>query len=81
MERADGDGVTLEYAVAGAGEAVVCIHGAFVADTFRPLLAEPSLAATSSSPTTVAATRGAAESPGPPASGSKRLTAKRCWRT
>jgi pimeloyl-ACP methyl ester carboxylesterase len=44
MERVDVDGVTLEYAVAGAGEAVVCIHGAFIADTFQPLLAEPSLA-------------------------------------
>lgn len=44
MERADLEGVALEYAVAGAGEPVVCIHGAFIADTFQPLLAEPSLA-------------------------------------
>jgi pimeloyl-ACP methyl ester carboxylesterase len=44
MERVDVNGVTLEYAVAGAGEAVVCIHGAFIADTFLPLLTEPSLA-------------------------------------
>jgi pimeloyl-ACP methyl ester carboxylesterase len=44
MERADVDGVTLEYEVAGAGEPVVFIHGTFIADPFRPLLAEPSLA-------------------------------------
>ena len=44
MKRATLNGITLEYEAAGAGEPVVCIHGAFVADTFRPLLAEPSLA-------------------------------------
>ena len=44
MERAEVDGISLEYEVAGAGEPVVFIHGAFVADTFRPLLAELSLA-------------------------------------
>jgi pimeloyl-ACP methyl ester carboxylesterase len=44
MERAEVGGVTLEYAVVGAGEPVVCLHGAFVADAFQPLLAEPSLA-------------------------------------
>jgi pimeloyl-ACP methyl ester carboxylesterase len=44
MERAEVDGVTLESLVVGAGEPVVCVHGAFVADAFRPLLAEPSLA-------------------------------------
>jgi pimeloyl-ACP methyl ester carboxylesterase len=44
MERAVVDGISLEYAVAGEGEPVVCIHGSFVADTFRPLLAEPGLA-------------------------------------
>jgi pimeloyl-ACP methyl ester carboxylesterase len=38
------DGVTLEYEVVGAGEPVVFIHGAFIADTFRLMLAEPSLA-------------------------------------
>jgi len=43
VEQALVDGIKLEYEVAGTGEAVVCIHGAFVADTFRPLLAEPSL--------------------------------------
>jgi 3-oxoadipate enol-lactonase len=44
MERADINGASLEYAVSGAGEPVVCIHGAFIADTFQPLLAEASLA-------------------------------------
>ena len=38
------DGIALEYEESGAGEPVVCIHGAFVADAFRPLLAERSLA-------------------------------------
>jgi pimeloyl-ACP methyl ester carboxylesterase len=44
MEGAVVDGIKLEYKVSGAGEPVVFIHGAFIADTFRPLLAEPSLA-------------------------------------
>jgi pimeloyl-ACP methyl ester carboxylesterase len=44
LERASLDGAELEYEVSGTGEPVVFIHGAFVADTFRPLLAEPSLA-------------------------------------
>ena len=44
MERARIDGAELEYEVSGTGEPVVFIHGAFIADTFRPLLAEPSLA-------------------------------------
>jgi pimeloyl-ACP methyl ester carboxylesterase len=43
--RAAINDLTLTYAVAGAGEPVVCIHGAFVADAFQPLVAEPSLAA------------------------------------
>jgi pimeloyl-ACP methyl ester carboxylesterase len=42
--RASLDGTDLEYEVSGTGEPVVFIHGAFIADTFRPLLAEPSLA-------------------------------------
>jgi pimeloyl-ACP methyl ester carboxylesterase len=45
MERADIGGATLEYAVAGVGEPVIFVHGAFIADTFEPLLTEPSLAA------------------------------------
>jgi pimeloyl-ACP methyl ester carboxylesterase len=43
MERADVDGITLEYEVSGRGEPVVLIHGVLIADAFRPLLAEPSL--------------------------------------
>ena len=43
MERARTDGAELEYEVSGRGEPAVFIHGAFIADTFRPLLAEPSL--------------------------------------
>jgi pimeloyl-ACP methyl ester carboxylesterase len=44
LDRASLDGADLEYEVSGTGEPVVFIHGAFIADTFRPLLAEPSLA-------------------------------------
>jgi pimeloyl-ACP methyl ester carboxylesterase len=44
LERARIDGAELEYEVSGRGEPAVFIHGAFIADTFRPLLAEPSLA-------------------------------------
>ncbi len=44
METARTHGAELEYEVSGTGEPVIFIHGAFVADTFRPLLAEPSLA-------------------------------------
>jgi pimeloyl-ACP methyl ester carboxylesterase len=43
-DRARTDGAALEDEVAGTGEPVVCIHGAFFAATFRPLLAEPDLA-------------------------------------
>lgn len=44
MDRAVLDGITLEYDVSGIGEPVVFIHGALIADSFRPLLTEPSLA-------------------------------------
>lgn len=44
MELAAVDGIALEYEIMGTGEPVVFIHGAFIADTFRPLLAEPILA-------------------------------------
>lgn len=44
MERARLDEAELEYEVSGSGEPVVFIHGAFIADTFRPLLTETSLA-------------------------------------
>ena len=43
MERAVVDGIALEYEAIGSGEPLVFIHGAFIADTFRPLLTEPSL--------------------------------------
>ena len=43
MERVVVDGMTLEYEAAGTGEPVVFIHGAFIAEAFRPLLAEPAL--------------------------------------
>ena len=48
MQRAkvDGAGTELEYEILGspAGEPVVLIHGALIADAFAPLLAEPVLA-------------------------------------
>jgi pimeloyl-ACP methyl ester carboxylesterase len=43
MNRAQIGGVALEYEVRGSGEPVVLIHGSFIADGLRPLLAEPSL--------------------------------------
>lgn len=36
--------ITLEYEVIGIGEPILFIHGAFIADVFRPLVAEPALA-------------------------------------
>jgi pimeloyl-ACP methyl ester carboxylesterase len=46
VERAEVDGVQLEYQISGTGtgDPVVFIHGAFIADSFRPLLAESALA-------------------------------------
>jgi pimeloyl-ACP methyl ester carboxylesterase len=44
MDRAKIDGVELAYDISGTGEPVVCIHGAFIADAFRPLLTAPGLA-------------------------------------
>ena len=43
MTRAVLDGFTLTYEIAGEGGAIVCIHGALIADAFRPLLTEPAL--------------------------------------
>ncbi|HEV8575150.1 MAG TPA: alpha/beta hydrolase [Dehalococcoidia bacterium] len=43
MNRADIDGITLEYEVQGSGEPVVFIHGALMGDTYRPLMAEAAL--------------------------------------
>lgn len=42
-ERAQVAGRELEYEVRGAGEPVVLVHGALVADAFAPLLGEPVL--------------------------------------
>src|SRR5690242_10247538 len=44
MEHAEVDGIRLEYETSGQGEPVIFIHGAFIADTFRLLFEEPSLA-------------------------------------
>jgi 3-oxoadipate enol-lactonase len=44
VQRARVGGIELEYVAQGAGEPVVFIHGALVADAFAPLLAEPALA-------------------------------------
>ena len=44
MERVIIDDIELEYEVSGAGEPVIFIHGALIADAFRPLLREPGLA-------------------------------------
>jgi 3-oxoadipate enol-lactonase len=43
MSRATVDGVTLDYAVWGAGEPVVLVHAGIFADWFRPLLGESAL--------------------------------------
>jgi pimeloyl-ACP methyl ester carboxylesterase len=43
MDRVRIDGRELEYEVRGAGEPVVLVHGAHIADAFMPLLAEPAL--------------------------------------
>jgi pimeloyl-ACP methyl ester carboxylesterase len=45
MERAILGNLTFAYEVVGTGEPVIGIHGAFVADTFRPLVEEPRLTA------------------------------------
>ena len=44
MKTATVNGVKIEYEVAGEGEPILMIHGACVAETFKPLMAEPSLA-------------------------------------
>ncbi len=43
MSQAVLNGVTLEYECAGAGDPVVLIHGALIADAFWPMLAEEEL--------------------------------------
>jgi pimeloyl-ACP methyl ester carboxylesterase len=44
LAKAVVDSKTFEYEVIGRGRPVVLIHGALIADAFRPLLGEPSLA-------------------------------------
>jgi pimeloyl-ACP methyl ester carboxylesterase len=44
MQHAKVNEVEIEFKTIGAGESVLLIHGAFIADTFRPLTAEPALA-------------------------------------
>jgi pimeloyl-ACP methyl ester carboxylesterase len=44
MKRAPVAGGELEYEVRGSGEPVLFIHGAHIADSFLPLMSEPSLA-------------------------------------
>jgi pimeloyl-ACP methyl ester carboxylesterase len=44
LEQAIADGAELAYEVSGTGEPVVFIHAEFIADAFRPLLAEATLA-------------------------------------
>jgi pimeloyl-ACP methyl ester carboxylesterase len=43
-QRLSVDGAVLEYEIVGAGEPVVLIHGALIAEAFAPLCAEPALA-------------------------------------
>jgi pimeloyl-ACP methyl ester carboxylesterase len=43
MERANIGPTELEYEIQGAGDPIVFIHGALIADSFRPLLTETSL--------------------------------------
>ena len=43
MKPAHLDNITVEYEITGAGEPILFIHGAFIADAFRPLVAEPAL--------------------------------------
>ena len=43
MNRAEIDGVTLEYESRGSGDPVIFIHGALMGDTYRPLMPEDAL--------------------------------------
>ena len=43
MQRARVDGAELEFEVTGAGEPVLLIHGAFIAEAYAPLCAELAL--------------------------------------
>jgi pimeloyl-ACP methyl ester carboxylesterase len=43
MQRARFDGAELEFEITGEGEPVLLIHGAFIAEAYAPLCAEPTL--------------------------------------
>lgn len=43
MKRVEVEGASLAYDVYGSGEPDLLIHGAFIADAFAPLVAEPLL--------------------------------------
>jgi hypothetical protein len=43
MQRARLDGAELEFEVTATGEPVLLIHGAFIAEAYAPLCAEPAL--------------------------------------
>ena len=43
MQRAGVDGAELEFEVTGTGEPVLLIHGAWIAEAYAPLCAEPAL--------------------------------------
>ena len=43
MDQVDFNGATLKYEVSGTGEPVILVHGALIAEAFRPLLSEPNL--------------------------------------
>lgn len=43
MQRARVDGAELEFEVTGAGDPVLLIHGALIAESYAPLCAEPAL--------------------------------------
>ncbi len=43
MQRARVDGAELEFEVTGTGEPVLLIHGAFIAEAYAPLCAEPAV--------------------------------------
>jgi 3-oxoadipate enol-lactonase len=45
QQRLNVNGAVLEYEIVGAGEPVVLIHGALIAEAYAPLCAEPGLAA------------------------------------
>jgi pimeloyl-ACP methyl ester carboxylesterase len=44
LRRVELDGTVLEYQAVGAGEPVVLVHGALIADALTPLMREPALA-------------------------------------